>query len=77
MNRKFGLNVPIDNNTLLANNDFVGAIKYLINLQNYGKTDDIDHLANRRLRCVGELVNQTSFKAGLSFRAPIKENVSG
>ncbi len=79
MNRKFGLDTPVDKQHItLTNDDFVGAIKYLINLQNgHGKTDDIDHLANRRLRCVGELVNQTSFKAGLlRLERSIKEKMS-
>ena len=79
MNRKLGLNVSVDKqNTTLSNDDFVGVIRYLISLQNgKGKTDDIDHLANRRLRCVGELVNQTSFKAGLlRLERSIKEKMS-
>ena len=79
MNRKLGLNLPIDKqHVTFANDDFVGAVRYLIGLQNgHGKTDDIDHLANRRLRCVGELVNQTAFKAGLlSLERSIKEKMS-
>ncbi len=79
MSRKLGLNIPVDKqHVTLSIDDFVGAIKYLIGLQNgHGKTDDIDHLANRRLRCVGELVNQTSFKAGLlRLERSIKEKMS-
>jgi len=79
MNRKLNINTPIDKaHVTLTTDDFVGAIKYLISLQNgQGKTDDIDHLANRRLRCVGELVNQTSFKAGLlRLERSIKEKMS-
>ena len=79
MSRKLGLNIPVDKqHVTLSIDDFVGSIKYLINLQNgHGKTDDIDHLANRRLRCVGELVNQTSFKAGLlRLERSIKEKMS-
>ena len=79
MNRKLGINTPIDKaHVTLSIDDFIGSIKYLIALQNgQGKTDDIDHLANRRLRCVGELVNQTSFKAGiLRLERSIKEKMS-
>ncbi|OGD83389.1 DNA-directed RNA polymerase subunit beta [Candidatus Collierbacteria bacterium RIFOXYD1_FULL_40_9] len=80
MNRKLGnTDTPVDKqHTMLSNEDFVGVVRYLISLQNgHGKTDDIDHLANRRLRCVGELVNQTSFKAGLlRLERSIKEKMS-
>jgi len=79
MSRKLGLSTPVDKqHVTLTIDDFVGTIKYLIALQNgHGKTDDIDHLANRRLRCVGELVNQTSFKAGLlRLERSIKEKMS-
>lgn len=80
MNRKLGnTSTPVDKqHTMLSNEDFVGVVRYLISLQNgHGKTDDIDHLANRRLRCVGELVNQTSFKAGLlRLERSIKEKMS-
>jgi DNA-directed RNA polymerase subunit beta len=79
MSRKLGLSTPVDKqHVTLTVDDFVGSIKYLIGLQNgVGKTDDIDHLANRRLRCVGELVNQTSFKAGLlRLERSIKEKMS-
>ena len=79
MSRKLGLSIPVDKqHVTLTIDDFVGSIKYLIDLQNgKGKVDDIDHLANRRLRCVGELVNQTSFKAGLlRLERSIKEKMS-
>jgi DNA-directed RNA polymerase subunit beta len=79
MNRKLGLSSKVDKQHItLSTEDFVGAIKYLIGLQNgHGKIDDIDHLANRRLRCVGELVNQTSFKSGLlRLERSIKEKMS-
>ena len=79
MSRKLGLSTPVDKqHVTLTIDDFVGTIKYLIGLQNgHGKIDDIDHLANRRLRCVGELVNQTAFKAGLlRLERSIKEKMS-
>ncbi|MEA4883235.1 MAG: DNA-directed RNA polymerase subunit beta [Clostridia bacterium] len=46
--------------------DVVAAVSYLINLQHgIGVTDDIDHLGNRRLKSVGELL-QNQFRIGLS-----------
>jgi DNA-directed RNA polymerase subunit beta len=59
INRKLGLNKPLDSQ-LLSSDILVGAIQKLLEIKN-GKqtTDDIDHLGNRRVRCVGEqLVNQ-------------------
>lgn len=79
LNRKLGINTAIDKqHVTLSADDIVSTIKYLINLQNgIGKTDDIDHLANRRLRRVGELVNHTSFKVGLlRLERSIKEKMS-
>lgn len=79
LNKKLGLTGPIDKaHVTLSTEDFIGSIRYLINLQaGKGKVDDIDHLANRRLRCVGELVNQTAFKVGLlRLERSIKEKMS-
>ena len=46
--------------------DILGSISYLFNLDHgIGKTDDIDHLGNRRIRCVGELL-QNQFRIGLT-----------
>lgn len=50
----------------LTKEDMIADIDYLLNLmQGYGHTDDIDHLGNRRVRCVGELL-QNQFRIGLS-----------
>src|SRR6266403_991259 len=55
-NIKMGLDTPLDNRTL-ETPDFVSAIKYLFKLRkNIGVVDDIDHLGNRRVRAVGELL---------------------
>jgi len=46
--------------------DILGSVSYLLNLDHgLGKTDDIDHLGNRRIRCVGELL-QNQFRIGLT-----------
>lgn len=41
----------------ITNEDMIASISYLLNLDNgLGNVDDIDHLGNRRIRCVGELL---------------------
>jgi DNA-directed RNA polymerase subunit beta len=62
----------------LTIDDVVGIISYLIGLvSGQGKIDDIDHLANRRIRSVGELVQTTAFRVGaLRLERIIKEKMS-
>lgn len=49
--------------------DIVAIFSYFMNLMDgFGSTDDIDHLSNRRIRCVGELI-QTQFRIGLTKMA--------
>jgi len=46
--------------------DILGSVSYILNLDHgLGKKDDIDHLGNRRIRCVGELL-QNQFRIGLT-----------
>ena len=50
----------------VTNEDIIGSISYLFNLDHgIGAIDDIDHLGNRRIRCVGELL-QNQFRIGLT-----------
>ena len=50
----------------ITTEDIIASINYLLNLSHgLGKPDDIDHLANRRIRCVGELL-QNQFRIGLT-----------
>ena len=50
----------------ITTEDMIASINYLLNLSHgLGKVDDIDHLANRRIRCVGELL-QNQFRIGLT-----------
>ena len=50
----------------ITTEDIIASISYLLNLSHgLGKPDDIDHLANRRIRCVGELL-QNQFRIGLT-----------
>ncbi|WP_147070194.1 DNA-directed RNA polymerase subunit beta [Microcystis aeruginosa] len=65
LNKKLRLNVP-DNQRVLTTTDILAAIDYLINLEfDIGNTDDIDHLGNRRVRSVGELL-QNQVRVGLN-----------
>jgi len=64
INYKFGTNIPVEN-TVLTKEDIVTTAQYLVDLNNgKGKVDDIDHLGNRRVRAVGELV-ENQFRVGL------------
>src|SRR6201987_1096913 len=75
-NIKMGLDTPLNNRTL-DTPDFVAAIKYLFKLRkNIGLVDDIDHLGNRRVRAVGELL-ENQFRIGLvRMERAIKEKMS-
>ena len=70
INTRLGLDVPIDT-TVLTPTDFVAVIAYLLDIKaEQGHTDDIDHLGNRRVRSVGELLSN-QFSLGLSRMARI------
>jgi DNA-directed RNA polymerase subunit beta len=65
LNRKLRLNVP-ESTRVLTPQDILSAIDYLINLEfDIGNVDDIDHLGNRRVRSVGELL-QNQVRVGLN-----------
>src|SRR5690242_16218536 len=76
INQRLKVNEAKDN-TVLTENDFIAIIRYLIELsEGRGYTDDIDHLGNRRVRSVGELI-ANQFSVGLSRMARlIKERMS-
>ena len=79
MNKKLGVNVPNSKEFwVLTKDDIVGAMTYLINLINgKGDVDDIDHLGNRRVRRVGELVSTSAFRVGLlRLERSIREKMS-
>jgi len=67
INRKFGFDIPNNKETrVLRREDLYAIIKEVIRLNITGdKEDDIDHLGNRRVRAVGELI-QNKFRVGLS-----------
>lgn len=79
LNKRLSLAIPNEReNWVLKLDDVVATTSYLIKLQNgEGRTDDIDHLANRRVRRVGELVAQTAFRIGLlRLERAIREKMS-
>jgi len=76
LNTKLGLNTPLDEK-ILHPQDFYEVIKYLLKLRkNAQNVDDIDHLGNRRVRSVGELL-ENQFRIGLvRMERAIKEKMS-
>ena len=65
LNKKLRLNIP-DTVRVLTQEDILASVDYLINLEfDAGQTDDIDHLGNRRVRSVGELL-QNQVRVGLN-----------
>jgi DNA-directed RNA polymerase subunit beta len=76
INQRLGLELPLSH-TVLTQEDFIAIIRYLIELnEGRGFVDDIDHLGNRRVRSVGELI-ANQFSVGLSRMARlVKERMS-
>src|SRR5512144_318812 len=76
LNTKLGMNTPLDEK-ILHPQDFYEVIKYLLKLRrNPANVDDIDHLGNRRVRSVGELL-ENQFRIGLvRMERAIKEKMS-
>jgi DNA-directed RNA polymerase subunit beta len=76
LNRKLDLSIPQGRRTLTLD-DLVSIIRRLIQLNNgHGHEDDIDHLGNRRVRRVGELI-QTRLRVGLlRMERVVKERMS-
>ncbi len=76
LNRKLNLSIPQTIRTL-TQLDMIAIVKHLVELDNgIGREDDIDHLGNRRVRSVGELIQQ-QFRVGLlRMERVIKERIS-
>ena len=79
INHRFGFtleDVPVEHKTL-RNDDIMSVVKTLIDLKNgIGKVDDIDHLGNRRVRSVGELL-ENQYRVGLvRMERAIRERMS-
>ncbi len=79
MNKKLGINVPNDKeHWILTREDILGSLRYLMNVgKGQGDVDDIDHLGNRRVRRVGELVATNAFRVGLlRLERSVREKMS-
>ncbi|HXN06936.1 MAG TPA: DNA-directed RNA polymerase subunit beta [Nitrospiria bacterium] len=76
INKKLGVTLPLENR-VLNKEDVVEVVRYLINLKTgKGEIDDIDNLGNRRVRSVGELL-ENQFRIGLvRMERTIKERMN-
>ncbi|MBI2345633.1 MAG: DNA-directed RNA polymerase subunit beta [Deltaproteobacteria bacterium] len=76
VNHKFGFDVPLEVGTL-RKEDILAVVKYLVGLKDgTGEIDDIDHLGNRRVRAVGELL-ENQFRVGLiRMERAVRERMS-
>jgi DNA-directed RNA polymerase beta subunit len=77
MNHKLGINVP-EYVTVLTHEDIIHTIKYLVKVKNgKGHIDDRDHLGNRRIRAIGELLANELHKGLAKMQKSIKDKLSG
>lgn len=76
LNKRLNLDIPLENR-VLTDKDIVEIVRYLFNLRTgKGEVDDIDHLGNRRIRRVGELL-ENQFRIGLvRMERTIKEKMT-
>jgi len=76
INKRLGLDIPLDNR-VLTDRDIIEIVHYLLDLRTgKGEVDDIDHLGNRRVRGVGELL-ENQFRIGLvRMERTIKEKMT-
>lgn len=73
MNHKLGLDIP-DYVTVLTNEDIIKTAKYLIKVKNgQGHIDDRDHLGNRRIRAIGELLANELHTGLIRMQKAIKD----
>lgn len=74
MNRKLNLSSSVDN-LVLTKDDIIATIRYLVNLRERGEgeLDDIDHLGNRRVRLVGELLNNQMYLGFMRIERIVRE----
>jgi len=76
MNHKLGLNVP-DYITVLTAQDIIKTVEYLIKVKNgIGHIDDRDHLGNRRIRAIGELLGNELHTGLVKMQKAIKDKMT-
>jgi len=76
MNHKLGLDTP-EYITILTAEDLINTVKYLIKVKNgQGHIDDRDHLGNRRIRAIGELLGNELHKGLIKMQKAIKDKMT-
>jgi len=76
MNHKLGQDVP-DYVTVLTSEDIINTVKYLIKVKNgEGQIDDRDHLGNRRIRAIGELLGNELHNGLIKMQKAIKDKMT-
>jgi len=76
MNHKLGLNIP-EYVTVLTHEDIINSVKYVIKVKNgQGHIDDRDHLGNRRIRSIGELLGNELHNGLIKMQKAIRDKLS-
>ncbi|RLA68413.1 MAG: DNA-directed RNA polymerase subunit beta [Epsilonproteobacteria bacterium] len=76
MNHKLGLDIP-EYATILTSEDLINTVKYLIKVKNgQGHIDDRDHLGNRRIRAIGELLGNELHSGLIKMQKAIKDKMT-
>ncbi|MFT7003253.1 MAG: DNA-directed RNA polymerase subunit beta [Sulfurimonas sp.] len=76
MNHKLGLNIP-EYVTVLTHEDVINSVKYVIKVKNgLGHIDDRDHLGNRRIRSIGELLGNELHNGLIKMQKAIRDKLS-
>ncbi|MBT5934618.1 DNA-directed RNA polymerase subunit beta [Sulfurimonas sp.] len=76
MNHKLGMNIP-EYITVLTHEDIIKSVKYVIKVRNgQGHIDDRDHLGNRRIRSIGELLGNELHNGLVKMQKAIRDKLS-
>ena len=76
MNHKLGMNIP-EYVTVLTHEDIIESVKYVIKVKNgQGHLDDRDHLGNRRIRAIGELLGNELHNGLVKMQKAIRDKLS-
>ncbi|MBD3823562.1 MAG: DNA-directed RNA polymerase subunit beta, partial [Epsilonproteobacteria bacterium] len=76
MNHKLGLDIP-EYVTVLTHEDIINSVKYVIKVKNgQGHIDDRDHLGNRRIRSIGELLGNELHNGLVKMQKAIRDKLS-
>jgi len=76
MNHKLGMNIP-EYITVLTHQDIIESVKYVIKVKNgQGHIDDRDHLGNRRIRSIGELLGNELHNGLIKMQKAIRDKLS-